>query len=302
MRAERRVAYRSRLSRRRRRAAVGRRLPRSDRALRVLVRDDDAETVEPAARDQKRRVGPHARLSLARQRHREHLVPLARAPQGRAGAHRAAADQHPDHDDAGAQARCAGRSHGRTPCGWRSTRASRAKACGTRSGSAVRRSTSPPSAATRCIRRTSRTWPGSTTRRTQLALYPGRYEPPSARRRGPMQVPYGERWRLACDVQQRLHLQGRPRRLRGRRPGLRAAAARPRDARRLPRRAVDIRRGTAGPTPPRNVVLARQNLPLIVDRRPAEPEPERRAGVGRDARQRDPGCGARASASTGAAT
>ncbi|HEY5661676.1 MAG TPA: phosphodiester glycosidase family protein [Gaiellaceae bacterium] len=33
-------------------------------------------------------------------------------------------------------------------------------------------------------------------RRTQLALYPGRYEPPSRLPRGPMQVPYGDRWRL----------------------------------------------------------------------------------------------------------
>ena len=32
--------------------------------------------------------------------------------------------------------------------------------------------------------------------RTQVALYPGRYEPPAGSPRGPMQVPYGERWRL----------------------------------------------------------------------------------------------------------
>ena len=32
--------------------------------------------------------------------------------------------------------------------------------------------------------------------RTQLALYPGRYEPPNASPRGPMEVPQGERWRL----------------------------------------------------------------------------------------------------------
>jgi hypothetical protein len=31
---------------------------------------------------------------------------------------------------------------------------------------------------------------------TQLALYPGRYEPPSASPRGPMEVPYSQRWRL----------------------------------------------------------------------------------------------------------
>src|SRR5207244_11980006 len=32
--------------------------------------------------------------------------------------------------------------------------------------------------------------------RTALAFYPGRYEPPNAPVRGPMPVPYGQRWRL----------------------------------------------------------------------------------------------------------
>jgi hypothetical protein len=32
--------------------------------------------------------------------------------------------------------------------------------------------------------------------RTSLAFYPGRYEPPNAPVRGPMMVPYGQRWRL----------------------------------------------------------------------------------------------------------
>jgi hypothetical protein len=32
--------------------------------------------------------------------------------------------------------------------------------------------------------------------RTALAYYPGRYEPPAAPDRGPMQVPFGQRWRL----------------------------------------------------------------------------------------------------------
>jgi hypothetical protein len=32
--------------------------------------------------------------------------------------------------------------------------------------------------------------------RTALGYYPGRYEPPSATLRGPMQVPFGQRWRL----------------------------------------------------------------------------------------------------------
>jgi hypothetical protein len=33
-------------------------------------------------------------------------------------------------------------------------------------------------------------------RRTALAFYPGRYEPPTAPVRGPMSVPYTQRWRL----------------------------------------------------------------------------------------------------------
>jgi hypothetical protein len=32
--------------------------------------------------------------------------------------------------------------------------------------------------------------------RTEIAYYPGRYEPPTAAVRGPMMVPYGQRWRL----------------------------------------------------------------------------------------------------------
>lgn len=32
--------------------------------------------------------------------------------------------------------------------------------------------------------------------RTSIAFYPGRYEPPNAAVRGPMMVPYGQRWRL----------------------------------------------------------------------------------------------------------
>jgi hypothetical protein len=32
--------------------------------------------------------------------------------------------------------------------------------------------------------------------RTALAYYPGRYEPPKATLRGPMEVPWGQRWRL----------------------------------------------------------------------------------------------------------
>src|SRR5262249_4838579 len=36
--------------------------------------------------------------------------------------------------------------------------------------------------------------------RTQLGLYPGRYEPPNASPRGPMKVPFGQRWKLLATL------------------------------------------------------------------------------------------------------
>ena len=47
--------------------------------------------------------------------------------------------------------------------------------------------------------------------RTQLALYPGRYEPPNASPRGPMEVPPDAALAAAGDVQQRLHVPRQPR-------------------------------------------------------------------------------------------
>ena len=101
--------------------------------------------------------------------------------------------------------------------------------------------------------------------RTQLALYPGRYEPPSKAPRGPMMVPTGERWRLlatfnsgftygdghggfALDGHSYTPLQ----------KGIGTVVGY-RDGR------VDIVswRGGTGPGP--RVAFARQNLPLIVD-------------------------------------
>lgn len=100
--------------------------------------------------------------------------------------------------------------------------------------------------------------------RTQLALYPGRYEPPSAPVRGPMQVPFGERWRLIAtfnsgftykDGLGGFAVNGRS--YEPLRRGLATLVAH-RDG------SVNVQSWNAGPTPPPNVVLARQNLPLIV--------------------------------------
>jgi hypothetical protein len=101
--------------------------------------------------------------------------------------------------------------------------------------------------------------------RTQLALYPGRYEPPGALPRGPMEVPVGQRGRLlatfnsgftygdghggfAVDAQTVKPLQD----------GMGTVVAY-RDGH------VDVTTWHGGAQLPRWLVLARQNLPLIVD-------------------------------------
>ena len=100
--------------------------------------------------------------------------------------------------------------------------------------------------------------------RTQLALYPGRYEPPGASPRGPMQVPDSQRFRLLAtfnsgftyaDGQGGFFVNGQtvtPLRL-----GQGTVVAY-RDGR------VDVVSWQGGTSPGPNVVLARQNLPLIV--------------------------------------
>ncbi len=101
--------------------------------------------------------------------------------------------------------------------------------------------------------------------RTDLGLYPGRYEPPAGSPRGPMQVPYGERWRLlatfnsgftyndgrggfAVDGRSYEPLQRGFGTLVGYRDG-----------------SVNVIDWQGGSTPPGNVAFARQNLPLIVE-------------------------------------
>jgi hypothetical protein len=102
-------------------------------------------------------------------------------------------------------------------------------------------------------------------KRTRLALYPGRYEPPSRLPRGPMQVPYGERRRLLAtfnsgftyrDGHGGFAVDGKT--YTPLRPGM-GTLVEHADGR------VDVVawRGAARPAP--GVVVARQNLPLIVD-------------------------------------
>jgi hypothetical protein len=101
-------------------------------------------------------------------------------------------------------------------------------------------------------------------RRTQLALYPGRYEPPSAPVRGPMQVPYGERWRLLATFNSGFtHRDGQGGFAIN---GVSYEPMRTGDATLLAYRdgSVDVKTWTGGPAPGADVVLARQNLPLIV--------------------------------------
>ncbi|MGZ4301157.1 MAG: phosphodiester glycosidase family protein [Gaiellaceae bacterium] len=102
-------------------------------------------------------------------------------------------------------------------------------------------------------------------RRTALALYPGRYEPPTAPVRGPMSVPYGQRWRLLAafnsgftyiDGLNGSSINGRSYEpLRG---GL-ATLVGYRNGR------VDITTWRGGPSAGPQIVFARQSLPLIIE-------------------------------------
>ena len=102
--------------------------------------------------------------------------------------------------------------------------------------------------------------------RTSVAFYPGRYEPPNAPVRGPMSVPYDQRWRLLAtfnsgfiyrDGQNGSSIDGimyEPLK-----DGLATLVAY-RDGR------VDVKTWTGGPVAGRGIAFARQSLPLIVDR------------------------------------
>ncbi len=102
--------------------------------------------------------------------------------------------------------------------------------------------------------------------RTQLALYPGRYEPPSSLPRGPLEVPQGQRWRLLATFNSGFtHRDGHGgfavdgRVYEPLVPGMGTVVA-------YTSGRVDVVAWHGGPSPGRGVVLARQNLPLIVDR------------------------------------
>jgi len=100
--------------------------------------------------------------------------------------------------------------------------------------------------------------------RTQLALYPGRYEPPNALPRGPMEVPSDQRWRLLATFNSGFTF----------RDGHGGFAVNGHAATPLVAGIgtvvaygsgqVDVVRWHGGSAPPRGIVLARQNLPLIV--------------------------------------
>jgi hypothetical protein len=101
-------------------------------------------------------------------------------------------------------------------------------------------------------------------RRTALAFYPGRYEPPSAPVRGPMSVPTGQRWRLLAtfnggftyvDGHNGSSINGRT--YEPLKDGL-ATLIGYRNGR------MDIRAWTAGPNAGPHVAFARQSLPLII--------------------------------------
>jgi Phosphodiester glycosidase len=101
--------------------------------------------------------------------------------------------------------------------------------------------------------------------RTSVAFYPGRYEPPSAPVRGPMEVPTGERWRLLAtfnggfiyrDGSNGSSIGGRM--YEPLKDGLATMLAY-HDGR------VDVRTWTGGPVAGPRIAFARQSLPLIVD-------------------------------------
>jgi phosphodiester glycosidase len=101
--------------------------------------------------------------------------------------------------------------------------------------------------------------------RTALAFYPGRYEPPSAPVRGPMQVPYGQRWRLLATFNSGfIYTDGHNGSSIGGamyeplQRGLATMVAY-RDGH------VDVRTWNRGPVAGREIAFARQSLPLIVD-------------------------------------
>jgi hypothetical protein len=101
--------------------------------------------------------------------------------------------------------------------------------------------------------------------RTSVAWYPGRYEPPNAPVRGPMSVPFGQRWRLYAtfnggfiysDGSNGSSIGGRS--YEPLKAGLATLIAY-RDGR------VDVKSWASGPVAGPQVAFARQSLPLIIN-------------------------------------
>ena len=124
--------------------------------------------------------------------------------------------------------------------------------------------------------------------RTALAFYPGRYEPPNAAVRGPMMVPYDQRWRLLAtfnggfiysDVNNGSTDNGR---INEPLADGNATLIGYRDGR------VEIVRWSGGPNAGPNVAWARQSLPPIIWNGRLNPASERQLAVGLHARQRRP--------------
>jgi hypothetical protein len=102
--------------------------------------------------------------------------------------------------------------------------------------------------------------------RSALAYYPGRYEPPTAPDRGPMQVPFGQRWRLLATFNRGfIDTDGHNGSSIGGtmyeplKRGLATLIA-CRDGR------VDVKSWNGGSVAGPTIAFARQSLPLIVDR------------------------------------
>src|SRR6185312_7402344 len=99
--------------------------------------------------------------------------------------------------------------------------------------------------------------------RTRVALYPGRYEPPSATFRGPMEIPPSKRSRLVAAFNSGFKLEDGGAGFFANRhvyhplvPGVATLVG-------YASGRVDVRAWQGGPVPGPNVTFARQNLPLI---------------------------------------
>ena len=101
--------------------------------------------------------------------------------------------------------------------------------------------------------------------RTSLAYYPGRYEPPHAPLRGPMSVPYGQRWRLLAtfnggfiyrDGDNGSSIGGLT--YEPLKRGLATIVA-------YRNGSVDVKTWNGGPAAGPRIAFARQSLPLIID-------------------------------------